>query len=76
VTQVIGGGSQSQIHANLFGNGDTLASRIAGQFINTTGKLWLSSLFYLAVLLLVIALISNLIAQLIVRRYALQTGTR
>ena len=74
VTQVIGGGSQSQINANFFANGDTIASRIANQFINATSKLWLSSIFFLAVLLLVIGLVTNLLAQLIVRRYALLQG--
>lgn len=76
VTQTIGGGSQSAIHASLFANGDTLASRIAGQFINAQNHLWTASLFYLAVLLLSIGLVTNLIAQLIVRRYALQAGAR
>lgn len=74
VTQVIGGGSQSAINSNLFGNGDTLASRMAEQFIGSTSKLQTASLFYLAVILLVIGLITNLSAQLIVRRYTTASG--
>ena len=71
VTQVIGGGGEAGpalINSNFFANADTIGSRIAAQFSNATG-LWTSSLFYLAVILLVIELIVNLAAQLIVRRY-------
>ncbi len=70
VTQVIGAGWA--IHADLFGTGDTLASRIAGQYQNAVSKLQISSLFYLAAILLVIGLITNLLAQLIVRRFEFQ----
>jgi phosphate transport system permease protein len=71
VTQVIGGGSEAGgalINTNFFSNADTIGSRIASQFSDSTG-LFTSSLFYLAVILLVIELIVNLAAQLIVRRY-------
>ena len=51
VTQVIGTGSM--ITKSLFENGDTLASRIAEQFIGTVSKLQTASLFYLALVLLV-----------------------
>jgi phosphate transport system permease protein len=50
VTQVVGAGSQ--IHASLFRPGDTLASRIAGQYPGATTKLLIASLFYLGVILL------------------------
>jgi phosphate transport system permease protein len=70
VTQVIGAGWA--IRVNLFGTGDTLASRIAGQYQGATGKLQTASLFYLAAILLVIGLITNLLAQLIVRRFEFQ----
>jgi phosphate transport system permease protein len=70
VTQVIGAGSG--IHASVFGTGDTLASRIAGQFIGATSKLQISSLFYLAAILLVIGLLTNLLAQVVVRRFEFQ----
>jgi phosphate transport system permease protein len=70
VTQVIGAGFS--IHASLFGPGDTLASRIAAQFQGAVTKLQVSSLFYLAAILLVIGLVANLLAQLIVRRFEYQ----
>src|SRR5438270_2470168 len=58
VSQVIGAGSA--IRASLFDTGDTLASRIALQFIGAFSKLQTASLFYLALILLVIGLITNL----------------
>src|SRR5919198_2330220 len=70
VTQVIGAGYT--IHWSLFGTGDTLASRIAGQYQGAVTKLQVSSLFYLAAILLVIGLVTNLIAQLVVRKFAFQ----
>jgi phosphate transport system permease protein len=76
VTQVIGGGGEAGgalVNANLFANADTIGSRIATQFNGSTG-LWTSSLFYLAVILLVIELIVNLAAQMIARRYERATG--
>ncbi len=69
VTQVIGAGWF--IHMSLFGPGDTLASRIAGQYQGAVSNLQVSSLFYLASILLAIGLLTNLLAQLIVRRYDL-----
>lgn len=72
VAQVIGAGSA--ISANLFNTGDTLASRMALQFPAASSPLWTSSLFYLAAILLVIGIVTNLTAQLIVRRYSLATG--
>ncbi|MGD1050402.1 MAG: phosphate ABC transporter permease subunit PstC [Solirubrobacteraceae bacterium] len=71
VTQLIESGSS--INANLFGPGDTLASRIPEQFLGSTG-LWNSSLFYCAVILLVMELAVNLAAQLIVRRFERRVG--
>jgi len=76
VLQVDAGGSSSTISANIFGSGDTLAARIANAFLSTTSNLEVSSLFYLAVILLVLGLGTNLAAQLIVRRttISLRTG--
>ncbi len=71
VLQVIGGGSQSLIHGNLFANGDTLASRIASQILDNVTKLQTPSVFYLALILLVIELIVNLAARWIVHHYRL-----
>jgi phosphate transport system permease protein len=70
VTQVIGAGSA--IHASFFETGDTLASRIAAQFQGAVSQLQISSLFYLAAVLLVIGLVTNLLALLIVRRFEFQ----
>lgn len=72
VTQVVGAGNI--IHASLFTAGDTLASRIAEQFPEATMKLHKSSLFYLALLLLAIGLLSNLLAQYIAQRFGRQRG--
>jgi phosphate transport system permease protein len=66
VTMVIGGAVA--IKASLFQPGDTLASRIASQFQNASGTVYISSLFYLAAILLVISLIVNIGARLLVRR--------
>jgi phosphate transport system permease protein len=70
VTQVIG--SATAIHKSLFQPGDTLASRIAAQFQGAVSELQISSLFYLAAILLVIGLVTNLLAQVIVRRFEVQ----
>jgi phosphate transport system permease protein len=70
VTQVIG--SATAIHVSLFQPGDTLASRIAAQFQGAVSKLQISSLFYLAGILLVIGLVTNLLALVIVRRFESQ----
>jgi phosphate transport system permease protein len=67
VSQVIGAGSQ--IQKNLFATGDTMAARIANQFLGAFSKLHTASLFYLALILLVIGLITNLFAQWIGRRF-------
>jgi phosphate transport system permease protein len=67
VTQVIGAGST--IKASLFETGDTLAGRIANQFPGAITEMHKASLYYLGVILLVIGLLSNLIAQWIGRRF-------
>jgi phosphate transport system permease protein len=70
VTQVIGG--QTGIHLSLFSAGDTLASRIAAQYQGAATRVHVSALVYLAAVLLVITVLTNLVAQLIVRRFELQ----
>ncbi|MGC9220125.1 MAG: phosphate ABC transporter permease subunit PstC [Solirubrobacteraceae bacterium] len=72
VTQVIGTGST--ITKSLFENGDTLASRIAEQFIGTVSQLQTASLFYCALVLLAMELVANVAAQLIIRRFQKQRG--
>jgi phosphate transport system permease protein len=68
VTQVIG--NNVAIHWSLFESGDTLASRIAGQYLSADTNLQIQSLVYLAVILLVFSLVANVFAQIIVRRVA------
>jgi phosphate transport system permease protein len=68
VSQVIGAGSD--IQASLFKSGDTLASRIALQFPGALTELHKASLYYCGVILLVIGLATNLIAQAIGRRFS------
>jgi phosphate transport system permease protein len=70
VSQAIGAGWW--IHRSLFDPGDTLAARIAEQFQGAQTNLQTSSLFYLAAILLVIGLVTNLAAQVIVRRFEFQ----
>ncbi|HEY2938778.1 MAG TPA: phosphate ABC transporter permease subunit PstC [Gaiellaceae bacterium] len=70
VTQVIG--AATDIHVSLFAPGDTLASRIAGQYQGAVSNVQISALFYLGLILLVIGLLTNLLAQVIVRRFDVQ----
>lgn len=73
VTQVIGGGTR--IAHNIFGPGDTLASKIAASY-QGADPIEQSSLLYLAAILLVIGLLTNLAAQVIVRRFDPLRGAR
>ncbi|HZO50378.1 MAG TPA: phosphate ABC transporter permease subunit PstC [Gaiellaceae bacterium] len=66
VTQVIGG--QTAIHASLFASGDTLASKIAASYQGATSGLQVQSLLYLAAILMVISLATNVAAQAVVAR--------
>jgi phosphate transport system permease protein len=68
VSQVIGAGSQ--ISANLFAPGSTLAGQIALQFPGALTELHKAALFYCGVILLVIGLIANLLAGWIGRRFS------
>ena len=65
-------GAGSEIQASLFKTGDTLAARIANQFPGALTEMHKASLFYLGVILLVIGLVSNLVAQWIGRRFSYQ----
>jgi phosphate transport system permease protein len=73
VAQVIGAANRAPSHA--FQPSATMASWIASQFSGAATTLQRSSLYYLAVLLLVISLITNVGAQLIVRRIQRRMGT-
>ena len=67
VTQVIGGGNS--IDVSWFAPGDTLASRIAAQYQGATSQLQAGSILYLAAILMVISLVTNVAAQFVVRRF-------
>ena len=67
VTQVIG--NATQIKASLFAPAGTLAAQIASEYQSANPGLGVSSLIYLAAILLVMALIVNIIARIIVRRF-------
>jgi phosphate transport system permease protein len=69
---VIGGANA--ISRSLFPPSDTMASRIAAQYAGTATSLQRSSLAYLAVLLLIISLITNIAAQLISGRLQRRLG--
>jgi phosphate transport system permease protein len=70
VTQVVG--DSLGIHWSLFSTGDTVASRIASQYQGAVSKVHVSSIVYLAAILLAISVIVNFAAQLIVRRFEFQ----
>ncbi len=72
VTQVIGAGSG--INTSLFAPADTLASRIASQYQGAVSGLQIDSILYLAAILLVISLITNVAAQTVVRRFERSRG--
>jgi phosphate transport system permease protein len=74
VTQVIGGGTK--ITHNVFGPSDTIASKIAASYQGAASGLEQSSLLYLAAILLAIGLLTNLAAQIIVRRFDPLRGAR
>lgn len=70
VAQVIGDGTG--IHASLYSLGATLASRIALDFESASSKLYAASLFYLAVVLIAISLVTTLAARAIAGRFDVQ----
>ncbi len=65
VTMVIG--NTNRITASLLSPGATLASVIANEFTEATGKLYLSALVEIALVLFVLTLVVNAIARLLVR---------
>jgi phosphate transport system permease protein len=66
VTMVIG--NNYVVTASLFSPGDTIASKIANEFNEATGDLFIGSLVELALVLFAITLIVNVIARLLVWR--------
>lgn len=69
VTQVIG--NFIPLKLSLFEPGDTLASRIANQYLGAVSNVQIASLIYLALVLLVISIVSNFAAQRVVKRFEL-----
>jgi phosphate transport system permease protein len=65
VTMVIG--NRPQISASLLAPGYTLASVIANEFTEATTELYLSSLFELGLVLLVVAILVNAVAQIMLK---------
>ena len=61
VSQVIGGISKSPL--NLFSPGVSLGSMIANQWTQQVNNLQISSLYYLALILLIIGVVVNLVAK-------------
>ncbi|HEY2478266.1 MAG TPA: phosphate ABC transporter permease subunit PstC [Solirubrobacterales bacterium] len=72
VAQVVGGSTES--HVSLFKPGGTMASLIALQFNSAVSKLHTASLYYLAALLLVIGIFSNLLASWVGQRFGAAGG--
>ena len=70
VLQMIGDGTG--VHSSLFLPGTSLASRIANEFESPESKLHIPSLYYLALILLVIGLTTSAIARWIGRRFDVQ----
>jgi phosphate transport system permease protein len=67
VNQVIGG--FPGINRSLFAPADTLGSRIAAEYQGATSLLQAGSILYLAAILMVISLVTNVIAQAVVVRF-------
>jgi phosphate transport system permease protein len=65
VTMVIG--NQPKISASLFAPGYTLASVIANEFAEATSDLYLNSLFELGLVLLAVAILVNIAAQIMLK---------
>jgi phosphate transport system permease protein len=74
VAQVIGGSLTRP--ESIYAPADTMASRLAAQYAGTATSLQKASLAYLAVILLVISLVTNLVGQIIVRRTQRKLGHR
>jgi phosphate transport system permease protein len=68
VTMVIG--NTMQISTSLFATGYTLPSVIANEFTEANGNLYLGSLFYLGVVLVLITIVVNVLARLLIWRFS------
>ncbi|MBI3885593.1 MAG: phosphate ABC transporter permease subunit PstC [Opitutae bacterium] len=68
ITMVIG--NRAEVSASLFAPGYTLASVIANEFTEATTDMYLSALFELGLVLLVVTILVNVVAQLMLRSLA------
>jgi phosphate transport system permease protein len=73
VTMVIG--NRPQISTSLFASGYTLPSVIANEFTEAVGDVYLGSLFYLGVVLVLITIAVNVVARLLVWRFSASETT-
>jgi len=73
VTQVMGN-SLRPFPLSLFDGGNTLASQLASSYQSAPTNIEVESLLYLALILLAITFVTNVVAQLIVRRFNRQFG--
>jgi phosphate transport system permease protein len=69
VTQV-SGNSLRPLGISLFGQGNTLASQLAGSYQSAPTNIELQSLVYLGLILLVITFLTNFLARLVIRRWS------
>ena len=67
VNQTIG--NRNAIPSSWFEPGDSLGSKIASEYVGATSLEQASSILYLAAILMVISLVTNLVAQFIVIRF-------
>jgi len=68
VTMVIG--NTMQISTSLFASGYTLPSVIVNEFTEANGNVYLGSLFYLGVVLVLITIVVNVLARLLIWRFS------
>lgn len=73
VLSVIGTGAQ--IHGSMFETGNTLAARIAQDIQYPVSHLQVHAIYYLALILLLFGVVTNLIARVIARRYDVHRST-
>jgi len=67
VTMVIG--NRPEISSSLFSTGYTLPSVIANEFTEAVGNVYLGSLFYLGLILVLITVVVNVLARLLTWRF-------
>jgi phosphate transport system permease protein len=72
VTMVIG--NNYVVTASLFSPGDTIASKIASEFNEAVGSIFISSLVELALVLFAVTLLVNIMARVLVWRLTIVKG--